>query len=335
MPGTITINQQVYPFDEELFAMYFADEPDLLKNAMVRSGAMLENAEVARLIANGSNLYTFPFYKGLADDNDDNYNGSDNITLSTLSGGSQTGVVYGRAHAWKTVDFIADFTAANPMAAIAARMAGYWRTKRQRRLIGITESVLSLNAMASHTVTATAVTPTLLSDSAQKIWGDRKDEIGLAIMHSAIAQQFENLERVEYLKYTDPNGIERSLPVYQVNGLTVIIDDGVPHTEATTDPVAPATYTTYLFARGAIHHAEAPVAHPFLTGRDELTNGGYEFIGNRLRETIHPNGFSYNLPANTISPTDAQLFAAANWELAYEDAKMIPFGKIVSPAATA
>lgn len=337
MAGTITIGTESFPFDEELFAMYFADEPDLVKNAFVQSGAMIENPAIEALISNGANLYTFPFYQALANDNDDNYNGSDNITLSTISGGSQTGVVYGRAHAWKSIDFVADFTAANPLAAIAARQNKYWQTKRQARLIGITDAVLGLATMANNVKSANVITPYMLSDAAQQVWGDAKGRVSLAIMHSAVAQQFENLERVEYLKYTDPNGVERALPVYAINGLTVIIDDGVPYTPASGsgESATPATYSTYLFAEGAIHYATAPVMHPFFVTRDELTNGGYEAIGNRFRETIHPNGFNYKLPANTISPTDAQLTASARWELAYASAKEIPFAKIVSPAATA
>lgn len=333
MPGTLTLGNEVYPFDEELFAMYFADQPDLVTNAMLRSGAMVENAEIARLIANGSNLYTLPFYGNLADDADDNYDGSTDITLSELSGSYQTGVVYGRAHGWKTTDFVADFTAANPLAAIAARMRKYWDRKKQTRLISIVDGALSIDAMSNHVVTETGVTPYLLSDTAQKIWGEHKGEVSLAIMHSAIAQQFENLERVEYLKYTDPNGVTRELPIYSINGLTVIIDDAVPMTAASGDN--PATYTTYLFRPGAIHHANAPVQHPFFTGRNELEDGGYEYLGNRFRETIHPNGFSYALPNNTISPTDAQLGAKARWSLAYDDEKMIPIAKIVCPAAIA
>lgn len=430
MPGTLTIGNQSFPFDAELFQMYFDNEPDLVTNAMVRSGAMVENAAIASLISNGSAVYTIPFYGNLADDEDDNYDGATDITLSTIAGASQTGVVYGRAHAWKANDFVADFTAANPMAAIAARMAKYWQGRRQKRLIGITEAVLG-SALSSHVKTASSgVTPTLISDAAQEFWGEHKGMASMVIMHSAVAQQFEDLQRVEYLQFTDANGVQRALPVYTVNGLTAIIDDGVPtqlsgatgagvytvtftgtfapgdkvtvagttvildatsaasttavadavdtaigthadysHSDSsnvitfteksshygtgaphanvvspsggrvavatTTDPAGATTlYSTYIFGTGAIHHAEAPVMNPFFTGRNELAQGGYEFVGNRFRETIHPNGFTYTLSSGN-SPSDAELFDASKWSLAYADAKMIPFGKVLSPASIA
>ena len=46
---------------------------------MVSSGAMVEDAYIASLIANGSNQYTFPFYNELADEDEDNYDGKTDI----------------------------------------------------------------------------------------------------------------------------------------------------------------------------------------------------------------------------------------------------------------
>lgn len=333
MPGTITLGDFTIPFDEEIFAAHLENQPDLVTNAMLASGAMVEDGYIANLIAGGGNVYTIPFYGNLADDEDDNYDGKNDITLDTMGAAHQSGVVYGRAHGWYADDFVADFTTANPLAAIAARMAKYWQNKRQTRLIAITEAVLGVTAMSSHVVSKKAVGATTLSDTCQEIWGEHKNMVSLAIMHSAVAQSFEDLERVEYLKYTDPNGVTSDLNIYTVNGITTIIDDGVPKTAASGDN--PATYTTYLFGAGAIRHANAPVAHPVFFGRDELKRGGMEYLGNRFRETIHPNGFTYTLPkvssAPVVSPTDTQLGAKANWGLAYSDAKMIPFAKLITP----
>lgn len=333
MPGTITLGDYTIPFDEEIFAAHLDNEPDLISNALITSGILVEDGYIASLIAGGSNVYTMPFYGALADDDDDNYDGKTDITLDTMGATHQTGVVYGRAHGWYADDFVADFTVANPLAAIAARVAKYWQNKRQARFIGIADAVLGVNAMSGHTVTKSELTPTLLSDTAQEIWGDRKGLASVAVMHSAVAQSFEDMERVDYLKYTDPNGVSRDLPIYLVNGITVIIDDGVPKTAASGDD--PATYSTYLFQPGAFRRAGAPVAHPTFFGRDELKRGGMEYFGNRFRETIHPNGFSFTLPKVSgkpvVSPTDAQLGTTGNWSLAYSDHRMIPFAKLITP----
>jgi len=337
MPGTITHGSYTIPFDEEIFYGYLQNEPDLVTNALIQSGALVQDGLIADLIKDGGNVYTIPFYGALADSADVNYDGQTDITLDTMGASFQSGIVYGRAKGWFADDFAADFTAANPMAAIAARIAKYWQNKRQARFIGIANAVLGVSALASHTVTKSEVGATTLSDACQEVWGEHKNMISLAVMHSAVAQAFEDLERVEYLKYTDPNGVTRDLPIFTVNGITTIIDDGVPVTPASGsgDNATPATYTTYLFGEGAFRYAQAPVANPVDYGRDPLKRGGMDFITNKFRETIHPNGFTYTPTANTISPTDAQLGTTARWSLAYSDAKMIPFGKLVTPGHSA
>jgi hypothetical protein len=333
MAGTITLGDYTVPFDEELFLMYFDDEPDLVGDVFAQSGIMVEDAVIANLIKDGSNYYTIPFYGALADDDDQNYDGKTNILLSTMGATKQSGVVYGRAHGWYADDFVADFTAANPLQAIAARVRKYWLNKRQARMLGITNAVLGVAEMAPNVGSAAELTPNTFSDFAQQVWGDHKGVASLAIMHSAVAQAYEDMERVDYRKYTDAQGVQRSLNVYELNGMTVLLDDSLPKTAASQGN--PATYTSYVFAEGALRHAEAPVDHPTFFGRDELTRGGMEYFGNRFRETIHPNGFDFTLPVSdgkpVVSPTDAQLAASANWSLAFSDPKMIPFAKIVTP----
>ena len=51
----------------------------------------------------------------------------------------------------------------------------------------------------------------------------------------------------------------------------------------------------------------------------------------RIRETMHPNGFSFTKPTSgyTASPTDAQLAATANWSIV-ADPKTIALAKIIT-----
>ena len=65
--------------------------------------------------------------------------------------------------------------------------------------------------------------------------------------------------------------------------------------------------------------------------RDALVNGGEDYLITRMRETLHPNGFSFVLPSSsyTHSPTDAQLAAAANWRLV-GDPKGIAMARIIT-----
>lgn len=343
MPGTF-LN---YPFDEELFLMNWQAAIDPVKTAMIDSGAVQRNRTIERLISNGSNLYTIPFYNVLGG-NDDNYDGTTTMTVDTPTGGSQTGVVYGRMHAWKDLDFVHDFNSgANPMMQITSQVAKYWNKKRQARMIGILEGIFGItddstdnwDAWQLHTLNialgqtgtvsdANKVDAASAADCMQKAVGDNSSIFTMAIMHSAVANNLAKKQLLEYRKYTDAAGIERTVNIADWNGLTVIIDDGVPAKTSTHDSAA-MEYETFLFGTGAIQYATAPVSVPVETSRVVLETGGYNLLATRLRETLHPNGFSYTLPGSTISPTDAQLKTPAQWKIV-APAKSIAIARIVS-----
>lgn len=332
MPGTLTLGNMSVPYDEEIFSAYFHDEPDLMSTALLKSGAMVEDNYINSLIRGGGDIYTIPFY-GLLDYTKApvNYDGRTDIPIETISGGSQTGVVYGRAQGWGARQFAADFTAANPMQAMAIRTAKWWQVYKQRVMLSIVEAGLSNAKMAGHVLTKPALTETTIDDACEEIFGDQAKNIALAVMHSSVAQFYKDKERVEYLKYTDPNGITREVNIYQINGVnTVVYNDGTKIAGSGDDP---NTYATYLFATGSLLHGAAPVTVPVEFGRDPLKNGGEDYLVNRLRETIHPDGFTFTKPKNgyTDSPTDAQLAATANWAPAYGDVNAIPIAKLITP----
>ena len=338
MAGILYMGDSTFPFDEDIFVSQYQDEPDLVRNVLVESGVMVDDPLISASLGAQGNQFTIPFYNALGEADEQNYDGTTDIELSTISASYQVGYAYGRAHGWYCDDFPQDFTTANPMAAIAARMAKWQQTKRNVRLTGIASAVLGCKGMEKHTVAKDKVEATTLSDAAQAVYGEHKGCISLAIMHSAVAQSFEDLERVEFLKYTDPNGVQSQLPVYQVNGITVLVSDDVPYTAATSE--AAATYTTFMFGQGAFRYASIPVARPVFTDRDELKRGGTSYMGYRLREAIHANGFNFTAPKDTagsnkgnkvVSPTDAQLATAANWSLAYSDHRAIPFMALTTP----
>ena len=343
MPGTFL----GYPFDEEIFLMNWRAAQDPTRIAMIDSGAVQRNEEIARMIANGSNLYTIPFYNVLGG-TDDNYDGTTDMTVTDPTGSSQTGVVYGRMHAWRDKDFIRDFNSgANPMQQISSQVAKYWNKKRQNRLIGIMNGILGItgnDGWSLHTTNiafaatsgtageANMVGEASAAEAVQKAVGDNAGIFGMAIMHSKVALNLAKQNLLQFRKYTDAAGIERTINIADWNGYTVIIDDGVPVATNAKDTAA-KDYTTYLFGTGAIQFAEAPVDTPVETDRTVLTNGGYNILATRLRETLHPNGFSYTLPqvsgANVSSPSDAQLADTAQWSCVV-DPKLIPIARIIS-----
>lgn len=345
MPGTFL----GYPFDEEIFLMNWQAAVDPTRTALVDSGALQNNAEIARMISNGSNIYTIPFYNVLGG-NDDNYDGQTDITVTEPDASCQSGVVYGRAHGWKERDFVRDFNSgANPMLQITSQVAKYWSKKRQARMLGIMNGVfgitddstdnwdkwqlhtLNIATTGSSASEANKVNEASAADAIQKAVGDNSGIFSLAFMHSKIALNLAKLNLLQFRKYTDAAGIERTINIADWNGYTVIVDDSVPVATSKTAS-GEYEYTTYLLGMGALQFASAPVEKPVEIDRQVLTQGGTTILVNRLRETIHPNGFSYKLPTNggfVASPTDAQLAAAAQWSLV-ADAKNIAMARLIT-----
>lgn len=343
MPGTIF----GIPFDEELFLQMWNEAPDPYLTAMIDSGAVVEDPTIAGMIRTSGNIYTIPFYDTL-DGEDQNYDGQTDITVSEVGGGFQTGVVYGRAKGFFARNFTAELSGADPMGHIVSTIARYWQKRRQMRLIGITNAVFSLTGasgnaktwadthsldLGSDTASARVIAETDLNDLATLACGDHKDQFGLAIMHSNVAKTLENKQLLEYWKYTDSNGIQRPMNIASVNGYTALIDDGVPCETVGGEGANKdlKKYTTYLFGTGVIRTAKGRVDVPAEINRDAKKNGGQDELITRMRETLHPNGFSFKVPTSgwTQSPTDAQLFAKANWDIKF-DPKAIPMARLIT-----
>lgn len=325
MPGTFL----GFPFNPELFSYLWETEQDQTLLAILNSGAMVADSKIQNLIANGSDLYTVPFYKTIGG-TPENYDGETDITLTAPTGGSMSGIVYGRAHGWKEEDFVADYNSkADPMHQITSQVGKYWQKNRQSIMLKILSAIFGITGAGDfanwslHTTDLSSASLTVadpnklgatsVGDAVVKALGDAGADIRLALMHSTVANSLAGIGLLNYRKYTDIAGIERQLNIADINGKTVIVDDSCPLTAA-TGTVA-AKYTTYLLGNGVLRYATAPVKNPVEMTRDAVTDGGYTGIITRLRETIHPNGFSFTKPASgyTSSPTDAQLALSGNW----------------------
>lgn len=333
-----------FPFDEDVFLYQWQTLKDPTKLAMVQSGALVQDATLAGLIANGSDVYSMPFYNAALTGDPVNYDGATDITIGETEGKFMSGIVYGRAKAFMAKDFVADFNSgADPMSVIVSQVARYWQAYDQKTLLGILDGIFGITGNADWTthITNLATTTTTVADAnklaestagdaMQAALGDNASAFSMAIMHSRVAQNLANKQLLEYWKGTDANGIQRPLNIASYNGLTVIIDDGVP-AKASTSATGSMEYTTYLFGAGALHTADASVEHPVSTYRDEIKAGGQEVLVTRRRRTVHPWGFSFTKPTSgyTASPTLAQLSDKANWSLV-DNAKNIAMAKIVS-----
>lgn len=328
-----------FPFDAEVFVDLWRETPDPIKTAFIDSGVMVSDKSIAEQLAGRGNLFTLPFYN-LLDGEPQNYDGQTDITPSEVTGSAQTGVAYGRSRAFYARNFMAELSGGDPMGHIAASIGRYWDKQTQKQIINILNAVFGISAdtqyaedfIVGHVADFTGGSEYLMGDTdlndlATLSLGDNKGAYRMAIMHSAVARNLENRQLLEYWKYTDKDGVQRPMTLASINGYTVLVDDSVP--VITKGDLK--SYTTYLLGEGVLWQADGRVDMPVETQRDALKNGGQDTLITRVRQAIHPNGFSFTVPQTgwTESPTDAQLGDSANWSIHF-DPKSIPLACLVT-----
>ncbi|MCL2096938.1 MAG: coat protein [Oscillospiraceae bacterium] len=320
-----------YPFDSELFIQMWGETPDPILTAILESGAMVQDALIASRIQNDGNLYTIPYYNPLGGD-PVNHDGRTDVPTTETTAASQSGIVYGRDKAWTARDFVSELSGADPVGHIARSVARYWSKYRQKTLINIIGAIFNAGGADQNTddfksqhvlTTGSPIEITDVNALMTRSMGDHRDEYNLVIMHSNVAMRLENLQVLNFWTYTDSNGMVRKSRLADWNGLTVVIDDGVP--------VAGNDYTTYIFGNGALRQANGALRTPAETLREPLINNGQDTLVTRIRETIHPNGFSFVIPETgwTESPTETQLYNGANWRLKFPQ-KSVAIAKLVT-----
>lgn len=313
-----------YHYDEELFNNRWASEVDPSSLVLLESGAVVEDATIASMISGGSNYYTIPFYKDLEGDVQD-YDGATDVESDDTEDGVQSGFVYGEMKGFKDTVFVRDFTGADPMGNIVARIGKYWNKKKQNRLLSVLQGIFNITGDAEwdkHTtnIASTGASAndenkmgvTTLREASVKALGEHADDLSIAIMHSTVALRLSNLQVLDYFKYNASNGMELDVRVARSGNLTVLIWDGVPATESST-ATGEMEYTTYILGLGSILTADAPVERPSDLVYDAKTNGGQEELITRMRKTYHPNGFTFSMSNMPISPSINDAKDGKNW----------------------
>ncbi len=339
-------------FNSEVFAAYVEKTPNLNRNELIKSKAVRKNQDLAATFVDqvGGHYAVVPI-SGRIGGEAQNYDGSTNLTPGAGTRTYAQGrIVVGRMNGWTEKDFSYDLTGKDFMEQIASQVGEYWDDVDQLTILAILAGVFSMTGkenmefVNSHTYDISGAgsglfTETTLNTGMQKALGDNKAKFSLAIMHSNIATHLENLKLLEYMKYTDANGIERKLALGTLNGRTVLVDDGMPTEEvaATDSSEAYTKYTTYVLGDGAIEYTDCGAKVPYEVDRDPKTNGGQDTLYSRQRKVFAPCGISFT-NTSIISPTDAQLKSGANWSLANSNEsskvfyphKAIPIARIIT-----
>lgn len=343
-------------FNPQAFGAYMSRIPSTKRNELIKSRALKGNEEIRNAFNSqtGTAYAVLPMY-GRIGGEAQNYDGVTDIKANKTTTFERGVVVYGRSNAWVEQDFSTDITGGVEfMDNVAQQLVEYWDEVDQDVLLSILKGIFAMTGAKNlefvngHTTDVSdaadsVVGATTLNSAIQKASGDAKSKFTIAIMHSVVATNLENLKLLSYLKYTDAQGIERELSMGTWNGRIVLIDDSMPTEEVPEELEVPAytKYTTYVLGDGAFDFEDIGAKVPEEMARDPKTNGGQDTLYSRRRKVLAPYGISYTKKTQaTLSPTNAELANGANWELVHDgasggarqsiDHKSIPIARIIS-----
>lgn len=346
-------------FNPQAFGKYVERIPKTRKNELIKSGVLKGNQEIRNAFSTqtGTAYAVLPMY-GRIGGVVQNYDGETDMQPQGSTTYERGVVVVGRMGSWVEKDFSTDITGGvDFMDNVASQVSEYFEDVDQDTLLSILKGIFAMTGaknlefVNNHTLDITGeegekgyAGATTLNTAIQKASGDKKAKFTMAIMHSTVATNLENLQLLAYLKYTDANGVQRDLTMASWNGRIVLIDDNMPveEVEASEGIEAHTKYTTYILGDGAIDYENVGVKVPFEMDRNPAKNGGQDTLYARQRKVFAPYGISYTKKSQAkLSPTDEELANGTNWELVndgastaankkYIDHKQIYIARIIS-----
>ena len=234
-------------FNGEVFKKYVDTIPNTKRNELIKSRAIRPRPDLVQNMSDqtGGNYITTPLLGLISGSAPTNYDGNTDIDPKGTETYTHSRVVVGRSNGWTERDFSYDITGGvDFMENVARQVSEYWEEIDQDTLIHILNGLFAMSDaegrkfVASHTNDVTAkqnsegvtgnMDGTTLNTTMQRACGDNKSKFSLALMHSVVATNLENLKLLVYLKYNDADGMQRDLAIATLNGRTVLVDDSMP-----------------------------------------------------------------------------------------------------------
>lgn len=256
-------------FNGEVFRKYVESLPNPRKTELLKSRAIRPRPDLAGSLSDqvAGNYITTPMTGLISGGKPQNYDGNTDLESESTYTFAHSRVVVGRAKSWKEADFTYEVTGGKDfMEVIAQQIAEYWDEIDQDTIVSILNGIFKMTDaegkkfVSAHTFDITSRTnsegttghmdATSLNTAMQRACGDNKGKFSLAIMHSYVATNLENLKLLAYLKYTDKDGVTRDLAIGTLNGRVVLVDDSMPVSEIVTQNEVKGTHTITVGTKG-------------------------------------------------------------------------------------
>lgn len=311
------------------------------RTAFFESGILVQNNDMAQLLASPSNTFTIPWWVDLDASIESNYSNDVYtdiaVPLSVTSASMQARAAY-LNEGWNCMNLVKNITKQDPLEFVAGRLTSYWQRVAQRRTIATTIGIYNANVAANGGDMVVAAAGTIDAASiirAKATMGDYSGQLGglsVIAMHSAVQTELQILNLIDFTPLAD------QVPEFgRFQGMRVVVDDSMP----VIGTGAEARYLSVIFGPGAIGYEEQQPAGEdgleYERAPDRGNGGGTETLWTRRNFVVHPLGFSFT--SNTITGTPgtsrpvsanwSDLALAANWERKF-NRKEVPLAFVTS-----
>jgi len=329
------------------------------KSRIIQSGVAVRDESIDEDLAGGGLTFNNPSFKDLDNDaeriSNDSSAAFDTADASVNAAGSGTSperppnpnkigsvteilVRLSRNNSWSSMDLSSTLAGADPMEAIADRVAYYWMRRMQAAFIATWKGVIADNtandsgdytnniAGSSFVNNVTNFSAEAFIDAATTM-GDSANDLQVAFFHSVVYARMQKNNLIDFIP--DARG-EIMIPTFL--GREVIVDDAMPRSGS--------VYDSWIFGRGATRLGIGTPKVPTEVERKAGAGngGGQEVLYNRVEWCIHPVGHAFNVtpaaggPANTGTGNN-DLDEAASWNRVFPERKQIKFARLVTREA--
>lgn len=338
--GVTSIADVIVP---KIFADY-VQQQTTEKSRVIASGAMVVDAALSALLAGGGSTFNSPSWKDL--DNDDPNASTDNSasasTPKKIGTSEEVQVRMSRNQSWSSMDMAAELAGDDPMAAIGAKVSGYWTRQQQRHFIATIKGVFADNAAApsgsehvindmTYNISGSSFQNGVTNFSAEAFidatatMGDSSDMLSLVCMHSIVYHRAKKNNLIDFIP-DSTNSAAASIPTFL--GHRVIVDDSLPFTGG--------VYDTWIFGAGSVRAGvwSPPNAVEVDRVPSAGDGGGQDVLYSRVGWIIHPVGYKYAGTYATGGPTTAatanNLAAAGSWQRVFPERKQIKIARLIT-----
>jgi len=316
------------------------------KARIIQSGIATRDPAVDALLAGGGLTFNVPSFRDLDNEAD---RVSTDTAVDDFAGGTirppplklessqEVAVRLSRNNSWSSADLASALAGADPMEAIATRVAFYWTRRMQAVFIATMNGVIKDNLANDsgdyeNDVSGASYIPGVTDFSAEAFldaavtMGDSMEDLTAVMVHSVVFNRMQKNNLIDFIP--DARG-EILIPTFL--GREVITDDGLPNTAS--------VYDTWLFGVGSVRIGVGSPKVPTELEREAGggNGGGQEILYSRQEWTMHPVGHAYTGTSPIGGPGNGaganELNIATSWNRVFPERKQIKFARLVTREA--